>query len=101
MDGGLHTDYDDSGEDDAMTILPSTLVQLLAERAKQDAKWGRQDHTPIEWLAILTEEVGEFAQEALRHRFGGKVDPNLKYEVVQVAAVAIEIIESLERNQGV
>ena len=44
----------------------SILAEIVAERQKQDAKWGEQNHNPIEWSAILTEECGEVAKEALR-----------------------------------
>lgn len=36
---------------------------VIAERRAQDGKWGPQHHDPLVWLAILMEEVGEFAEE--------------------------------------
>jgi NTP pyrophosphatase (non-canonical NTP hydrolase) len=47
------------------------------------------------WLTILQEEVGEVARAALEGR-------PLDYhkEMVQVAAVAVAALESLERNPG-
>jgi NTP pyrophosphatase (non-canonical NTP hydrolase) len=72
--------------------------EILDERDSQDAKWGRQDHDPITWMAILTEEVGELAQETLRYRFGGVRDINLKKEAIQVAAVVVAMLECCERN---
>ena len=35
------------------------LEEVLNERVRQDAKWGRQDHDPPTWLMILGEEVGD------------------------------------------
>lgn len=70
----------------------------LAERTRQDAKWGQQDHDPITWSAILTEECGELAEAALHHRFGGPAAAGLRTEAVQVAAVALQIVECLDRN---
>lgn len=35
------------------------LQDVLDERARQDAKWGVQNHNPAVWAAILGEEVGE------------------------------------------
>ena len=35
---------------------------ILAERARQDVKWGVQDHHPAVWALILGEEVGEVAE---------------------------------------
>lgn len=40
-----------------------SLDDVLAERLRQNAKWGPQHHDPIVWLAILAEEVGEAARE--------------------------------------
>jgi NTP pyrophosphatase (non-canonical NTP hydrolase) len=41
------------------------LAAIMAERARQDEKFGDQSaHSPVEWISILTEEVGEAAREA-------------------------------------
>ena len=76
------------------------IYDVLAERAKQDGKWGVQNHDPITWLAILTEEVGEFAQAALHHRFGGPASAGMREEAVQCAAVALAIVQCLDRHNG-
>lgn len=70
------------------------------ERSKQDAKWGVQDHTDPIWQAILTEEVGEAAQEVLTREYGdaAKGHGDLREELLHVAAVAIAWIECLDRN---
>lgn len=55
-----------------------TLAHIARERDRQDAKWGPQNHSPLEWMAILSEEVGEAAKEALEHHWRGThypVDP--------------------------
>ena len=82
------------------TKLWPALSDVLAERARQDAKWGEQNHDPFTYLAILTEEVGEFSQEALTVRFGAKdIDAigRMRTEAVQVAAVALAMVECLDR----
>jgi NTP pyrophosphatase (non-canonical NTP hydrolase) len=70
------------------------------ERDRQDDKWGEQNHDPITWCAILTEEVGELAQAALQTRFGGAHGglDLVRKEAVQVAAVAQAIVECLDRG---
>lgn len=73
------------------------LNDVLAERARQDAKWGEQNHDPFTYLAVLTEEVGELAQAALHARFGGPAADGLRDEAVQVAAVALAIVQCLDR----
>lgn len=39
---------------------------VVAERHRQDAKWGEQHHTPKGWLPILGEEFGEMCEAAMR-----------------------------------
>jgi hypothetical protein len=96
--------------------------EIAEERAKQDEKWGEQNHPPIlisgtdakadredhvkdaemfktindsrtshSWDTILLEEVHEaFAEE----------DPaKIREELVQVGAVVVAAIESLDRNE--
>lgn len=67
--------------------------EVLKERISQDARWGEQNHTPDRWLAILMEEVGEMAKENLECR------PLLyRAELIQVAAVAVAMLECFDRN---
>lgn len=72
---------------------------IIAERKKQDKKWGEQNHHPYVWMAILAEEVGETNQALLEHDFGGKPEANYKEELIQVAAVAIAALESFDRGK--
>lgn len=95
------------------------LEQVAAERDRQDAKFGQQNHHPYKWLTILQEEMGEAAREAceadckrregpnpentemvLRRR--GERDEhlaNLRKELIETAAVAVAIVEGLDRNK--
>lgn len=74
------------------------LLDVLRERAAQDAKWGEQNHDDFVWGGILGEEVGEACQAALHDRFGGDHAGTLRDELVQVAAVAVQWIECLDRR---
>jgi NTP pyrophosphatase (non-canonical NTP hydrolase) len=47
---------------------------------------------------ILMEEVGELAQAALHKRHGGEASGHLREESVHTAAVAMAIIECLDRG---
>lgn len=83
----------------------SALDDVLAERAKQDAKWGEQNHDPIIYAAILMEEVGELAQAGIQTRFAtgeghGGVS-NIRKEAVHCAAVALAIVECLDRGKWI
>lgn len=102
---------------DNETVQQWATRMVLEERAKQDGKWGEQNHEPSDWLAILLEEVGEFSRRALDRRFGSHsmhhlkpcsscgdmdgchVPMNLQAELVQVAAVALAMLECSHRNK--
>lgn len=83
-------------------IQASVLADTVIERRRQDVKWGSQrDHSPFQWYSILGEEVGEVGQEindAWVDHFGflsfEQVEA-LRKELVQVAAVAVVMAESL------
>lgn len=97
--------------DYASRILPeaagtcSALGSVIFERHQQDEKWGRQDHDPSVWLAILTEEVGELAEAILNDKFpggahgGGNRAVRMRCEARQVAAVAVAFMEYLDRTR--
>ena len=76
------------------------VIELVrAERLRQDDKWGwPQDNSLPEWVAILGEEFGEFCTEVLRLNFNAHTQSLqcLVDEVLQVAAVAVAIVETLE-----
>lgn len=76
----------------------AAIAAVIARRRAQNAKWVQQDHEPVLWSAILTEECGEFAQAALETRLGGPNASKLRDEAVDVAAVAVQIIESIDRG---
>lgn len=72
-----------------MSNLEDVLSAVIAERQRQDTKWGVQDRSIIEWLAILAEEFGEVSDEVVEVHFGRKVDiADYRQEMIQVAAVA-------------
>jgi NTP pyrophosphatase (non-canonical NTP hydrolase) len=83
-----------------MTAASYIFGNLLEERARQDMKWGEQNHDLTVWLTVLTEEVGEVAEAILTNRS----DPSwenvaaVRDELVQVAAVAVATIEFIDRG---
>ena len=85
----------------------NVLEEVQEERLNQNNKWGEQNHNPSIWLAILAEEFGEAAKEVCEYN---AVDKNLgllvyyrlnnmRKELIQTAAVAIQFVESLDRNE--
>ncbi len=84
---------------EAKKIQDQVMLDVLDERDRQDKKWGEQNHDPFTYLTILLEEMGELAKCALHHRFGGPEKFNLREEAVQTAAVAMAIVECLDRKK--
>ncbi|BBO64894.1 TPA: MazG-like family protein [Serratia marcescens] len=76
------------------------LADVVAEMDRQDAKWGAdRELSPFIWASILGEEVGEFNQAILHDYYGGKFAGTSREELVQVAAVALQIIEYYDRQK--
>ena len=80
---------------------PQALQSVVEERQRQEAKWGEQNHSPFIYLTILMEEVGELAQAIWETWAGGKNGglDNMRAEAVQTAAVAMAIVECLDRGK--
>lgn len=88
----------------------TTVLELVAaERDRQRVKWGAQHHCEVEWTAILAEEVGEAAKEALTIHFAPSVPSDAfphetrerwlaspyVTELVHAAAVAVAAVENV------
>lgn len=78
----------------------SVLNDVELERERQNTKWGEQNHSAFPWLAILGEEVGEANQAALSAHFGNRGWAHYREELIQVAAVAVAMVECLDRHNG-
>ena len=68
--------------------------EIHDERERQDATWGEAVNRQLPltiWLTVLVEEVGEVAQDILKHR-----RDNLRIELIQTAAVAVAMLECLD-----
>lgn len=76
-----------------MNEYQSALESVLAERGRQDQKWGQQDHLLPKWWPVLLEELGEFSKAVL----DGDGD-QMRLELTQVAAVALAMLECGDRN---
>jgi NTP pyrophosphatase (non-canonical NTP hydrolase) len=72
--------------------VQKVLAEVAAERARQDHKWGEQNHEDAFWYLILGEEVGEVAKATLDSV------QELREELIQVAAVAVSWIEAIDRR---
>lgn len=82
--------------------LGLVLKQVAKERKRQDKLWGEQNHPPHEWVGILGEEFGEVCKEANDNFWYFKAPAKLKnyrIELIQVAAVAVAMVECLDRDK--
>lgn len=66
----------------------SAMARIMDERARQDAKWGIQNHEAGKWSLILAEELGEVAKSQLE---GDRA--NYLTELIQSAAVLVAWLE--------
>ena len=77
------------------------LMLIAQRRYEQLEKWGEQEHTWSEWATILGEEYGELCEainetvlnNATKPELGGLA--NMANEVIDVAAVALQMLEYL------
>jgi hypothetical protein len=93
-----------------MPSPPSTRIRALKlvdeERDRQETIWGEQNHPPQYWTGLLGEEYGEYCQAVNetvfdngddKRRLGGNA--NMIKELTHVAAVAVQAIECLLREE--
>jgi NTP pyrophosphatase (non-canonical NTP hydrolase) len=90
-------------------VLVDVLHSVRNERYCQDRLWGPSEIRPTPTLAVLVEEVGEVA-EAIQDYLRARADENipisgeheyihfLRDELVQVAAVAVAMVEGIDRG---
>lgn len=103
---------------EATAIYLKAVEDILTERSRQDAKFGEQNHSPADWMMILQEELGEFARAHMKVYYFATPEPgmtaeqraamrasfnakraHLRAELVQVAAVALAMLECCDRNK--
>jgi hypothetical protein len=70
---------------------PDRMAEIVAEVERQSAKWPPAGVPPLQWIAVLTNEIGEAAEGVLRPGRNGHTYAD---ELVQVAAVAIRALEA-------
>lgn len=78
--------------------MTEIFESIEAELRRQEIKHGTETHHPLEWNAILGEEVGEVNTECLEYTFNDKSTDDMIVELTQVAAVAIAWIADLKKK---
>lgn len=74
------------------------LLDVSHERDKQEDKWKDQRRGIHEFLTILGEEIGEVNKAVLHTQHGGPEAGKARIELVQAAAVVVQILEQLDRG---
>lgn len=82
-----------------MPVRDQIFRDISNERDRQESLFGSQYHSWPVWSAILSEECGEVAEACLKVHWSQVDDlSHLREELIQVAAVATQMIEKLETN---
>ena len=92
--------FDYLSKEHCLNLLESELEQIrlisevMTTRQHQHEIWGEQNHKPSEWQSILIEEVGEQAKAINDADWD-----NYRVELLQVAALCLQMIECFDRNK--
>lgn len=81
--------------------LSKALSEIAQERARQDDKWGEQNHNMADYYTILGEEFGEVGKAICEHRLQNKGAAPIRAELIQTAAVAVAMVEAFDRQEAV
>ncbi len=79
--------------------LDHSIRLIRYEHLRQIRKWHIQKHHPFVWLSILMEEVGELAKAINECEFNDCRISKVQDEAVQVATLAIKILE-MSQSEG-
>jgi NTP pyrophosphatase (non-canonical NTP hydrolase) len=87
--------------------MKNILKEIEDERIRQTDKWGEQNHDPFKWCVIIGEELGEVNRAVCdayhwtipEKGFVPTALQNYREELIQVAAVAVQMIECLDRGK--
>lgn len=91
-----------------MTENRSAFIDVFDEKFRLTENTGKQTYSPVEWIAMVNEKLGECSKKALEFHFGVRgtkeiIDKNLneyRKSMVTVAAIAMQAIECLDRKIG-
>lgn len=89
---------------DNMLKTELVLQEVAQERLRQCRRWGIERWKSSQWLAILGEEYGEVCRAVYEIELmptlegGERWKENYREELIQVAAVAVAMIECFDKS---
>jgi hypothetical protein len=69
------------------------LAEIREECARQLAQWKGEDHSPVVWLGLITEQVGQAASAILSNH--PRSEAETQRQLVHIAALCVSAIEDL------
>lgn len=78
------------------------IDDVLAERNRQDMKWGEQNHNAYVWASIIGEEYGEICKAINEFGFDPtpKTEQDIYIEAIQTMASCMAMLECMQRNKN-
>lgn len=80
-------------------VQQKIIADVIAERKRQDEKWGEQNHDLFVWASIIGEEYGEMCKAINEHGFDPTTgtEKNIYTEAIQVMASCMAMLECIDR----
>lgn len=77
------------------------MSDVIAERNRQDAKWGEQNHSAYVWATIIGEEYGETCKAINEFGFNPtpETEQDIYTEAIQTMASCMAMLECMERSR--
>lgn len=78
------------------------INNVIAERNRQDKKWGEQNHFPERWATIIGEEYGEMCQAINEFSFNAtpEAEQQIYTETIHTMASCMAMLECMERSKN-
>lgn len=78
------------------------INDVMAERSRQDEKWGEQNHSAYVWASIIGEEYGEMCKAINEFGFNPtpETEQDIYTEAIQTMASCMAMLECMERAKA-
>lgn len=84
------------------SLQQKIIDDVIAERKRQDEKWGEQNHFAERWATIIGEEYGEMCKAINEFSFNPtpETEQDIYTEAIQTMASCMAMLECMERAKG-